>query len=452
MRKSVAVPFFAVAVALSACDEGAITEIAQSGPSNQAQGTAAEPGQEIREEEREFFDLERTLPGFGGYIFDADGNLVAWVKGRTREKESQAKAILEGILESKKAALGGHRGQVQVRDAAYSFTELAGWRDRMRLGILGAPGVVFLDADEEANRVVVGVSNEEARSKVVAFVAQAGIPPAAVAVHAAGGEPSYGMSEPATQVGQSGSLKDQSRPMMSGMYVTWDNWKDGQRYGCTIGLIGIQNGQTYAVTNAHCSTIEWRTEATVYSYGAFRATEAKDPRSSDNCGLFWVYYCRNADASMFPVGGASAQMGRIANPQLLNETADGYLQTSDDPQYLTIDPANPSLRISATAGQSTVGDIVYKVGARTGKTRGTVGRTCVDTNAVEGGHRYYCQHWARYGNDFGDSGAPVFRVNADGTATLAGIHWAKRWDALWYAVYSPYRRIERDLGSIQVIP
>jgi hypothetical protein len=64
-----------------------------------------------------------------------------------------------------------------------------------------------------------------------------------------------------------------------------------------------------------------------------------------------------------------------------------------------------------------------------------------------------CQGWVSLSSAKGDSGAPVFAMNADGTVTLLGMLWGRvTTDGQEYASFSSLGRIEMDLGSLQVMP
>jgi hypothetical protein len=57
--------------------------------------------------------------------------------------------------------------------------------------------------------------------------------------------------------------------------------------------------------------------------------------------------------------------------------------------------------------------------------------------------------YANYSSTGGDSGAPVFMRQSDGTVLLLGIHWGEAQDRS-YASFSSIGRIQSDLGALTV--
>ena len=51
-----------------------------------------------------------------------------------------------------------------MRQGDYDFAQLVEWKRALRPAVLGLPGVVFLDADEASNRIVVGLDAGRAKS------------------------------------------------------------------------------------------------------------------------------------------------------------------------------------------------------------------------------------------------------------------------------------------------
>jgi hypothetical protein len=80
----------------------------------------------------------------------------------------------------------------------------------------------------------------------------------------------------------------------------------------------------------------------------------------------------------------------------------------------------------------------HKVGRTTGWTQGTIDTTCADVNVSGSDITLICQYHATAGQDFRDSGSPVFKITnspSSGDVDLVGIAWGK--DAagrLWFSV------------------
>jgi hypothetical protein len=116
---------------------------------------------------------------------------------------------------------------------------------------------------------------------------------------------------------------------------------------------------------------------------------------------------------------------------------------------LDINPSNPFFVVSGTAS-ATQGMRVYKMGRRTGWTHGRVEDTCVlisgDSNRL-----YRCQLKTRVWVAPGDSGGPLFAINADGTVSLLEVV-SRRTKNGSFSYHSPMSGVFRDLGTFQVSP
>lgn len=451
MRNRYSLRVVLLAVALGACTDDAVAP--QNGPrAAAAAAAAAGQGNRIRAEEAEFFQLAAELPGFGGYYYDGEGNLVAVV--RDPGQSGAARARLGGRLAAFKGRSGEHRrdGEVRVRQGRFSFPELAAWRDAVSDSVLGVvPGTLSSDADEVRNRVVVGVRDERARGEVARAVARMGIPADAVVTELSDDlelSPSFDYG---AEVSASRSLRSQSGPLQAGMKISYYDWRESKWMACTMGLVTVHNGAPAVLTNSHCSPTRAVVEGTRYDFPAGRSvgTEVKDPSFGNNCDWMVWQKCRSADALLFRVDGAyPADRGVVARPR--------YRKTSKDdaPVWSEIDPVRPTMTITGT-GDSRVGATVDKVGARTGWTYGAVKETCVDVTVPgNAGHKYRCQHFAKFRIDNGDSGSPVFYWNGDQVQWL-GIAWGTRWDVWeleWVSIYSPDGRVFEDMGTLPVTP
>jgi hypothetical protein len=131
----------------------------------------------VRPGEAGFLALAERIPGFGGYAFDADGNLVAFIKGRTPGGDAGARVLLTRLLDRRRPGLGRQGGAVILRTAEFTFEELAAWRDQLTDSLLGRGlGVHSTDVDEASNRIRIGVAGTPGRSAVMQAAVQVGIP------------------------------------------------------------------------------------------------------------------------------------------------------------------------------------------------------------------------------------------------------------------------------------
>ena len=121
----------------------------------------------------------------------------------------------------------------------------------------------------------------------------------------------------------------------------------------------------------------------------------------------------------------------------------------------TTGPNNGSLEIAGefaiTAARSaTVGQTANKVGRTTGWTQGTVTRTCVNTGVSGSNIVLLCQDFVENSVQIvagGDSGSPVFRIDAGDLVTLLGGLWGGNSSGT-LLVYSPIANIEAELGAL----
>lgn len=225
--------------------------------------------------------------------------------------------------------------------------------------------------------------------------------------------------------------------------------------GCTVGFVAQWSGSTVAVTNSHCSGSSYGGPdgSVFYSISPQQplGTEIYDRGFHDWCPDFFgiLQFCRYSDATIVSTTGApTAVMNRIVRYNVTNPG------DSDDPVYTAFSPTNPHVVNARRPTHS--GDVVYKAGARTGRTQGVVTATCKDVELliIPFGPVIACQHGATYGRKGGDPGAPVFvwpygPANVD----LRGIHWGHYPQLTWFkTVFSPLEGIERDLGHFQGIP
>lgn len=104
----------------------------------------------------------RRVRGFGGFTFDPAGNLVLMMQDPANVHAiNAAREVLRPHLSAER---GGRSPRVMdappiVRKAEFSFSELRRLRDKHVDDILTVRGALFVDLDEGANRVVIGVDS-----------------------------------------------------------------------------------------------------------------------------------------------------------------------------------------------------------------------------------------------------------------------------------------------------
>ncbi|HWP99487.1 MAG TPA: hypothetical protein VNK92_03355 [Vicinamibacterales bacterium] len=285
-------------------------------------------------------------------------------------------------------------------------------------------GVVFTDADETTGRLAVGVLDRDVEGLVRARLRLLGVRTETVEVLET--EPIFFVA----------TLRDRIRPVQAGVQIRFS------QYLCSLGFVAWRAGVEGFVTASHCSDRQGVADGTLYyqpleqTAENFIGTEVADPaffRNANGCPR--GRRCRYSDSNFSDGDDAvSFALGRIAR---------------------TTGPNNGSLEIAGEfivggEGAAAVGDTGNKVGRTTGWTQGTVTRTCVNT-AVSGTNivllcQDFVEHTVRI-VDSGDSGSPVFRIEADGSVTLLGNLWGGSSSGTTF-VYSPIANIERELGSL----
>ncbi len=357
--------------------------------------------------------LDRQVPGFGGFYLDRGIPTVYLT-------DVQQRAAAEAAL----ASQGHDPSLVQVRKADFSFAELEHWRGRLSPEALDMPGVVFVDADESINRVVVAVEHPGAAAAVRGAAARLGVPEGAVVVT---------QTEPIHFVA---TLRDIVRPVVGGLQIRFSGFL------CSLSYNAVRGGVAGFVTAAHCSDQQGSVDGTQYFQPLDQVpeehigTEIADPsffRHANGCPR--GRKCRFSDVN-FSDGdnGVSFTLGGIAQ---------------------TTGPNNGSLVIAGQfsivgEGPSAVGQSLSKVGRTTGWTQGTVTRTCVDTGVSGSNIVLLCQDFVENAVQIvagGDSGSPVFGITSGSQVTLRGTLWGGNGSGT-LLVYSPIANVERELGPL----
>lgn len=362
--------------------------------------------------DHEFARLAERLPGFAGFYYDF----------------GRAPTV---VLSEPRLATAFERMGFRVQVGEYDFRQLLVWRVAAR-ATMAHDAVVFLDIDETANRLRIGVDREhavQATAAVEATLAALGLPAEAVVI------------EPTDPIVPMATLRERVRPVPGSMQIRFSN------FVCTLGFNADREGVVGFVTNSHCSDDQGSTTGTVYLQPNTPednriGEELLDPpyiRGLDNCPQGRV--CRYSDSLFAGYDAAGDQeMAKIART------------TGPNNGSLDIDDANPRFTITAT-GSSVVGEVVNKIGRTTGWTQGEVLATCVDVSVAGSNITQLCQDRVGAAVDGGDSGSPVFAWDGTGdNVELRGILWGGSFDGSSFT-FSPFANITRDdteLGPLDV--
>jgi hypothetical protein len=369
--------------------------------------------------DEQFAEVARREPHFGGFFYD-EGPALVDVRTLYVYSRDTSAAVLARIRTAMNAVIGARRLPafriVPIR-GQYSFLELLDWRERAN--VFELVGVVTADIDETTNSLAIGVDRTPGAAETVAQrMAGIGVPAAAFRVEV--------VEPPADET----SLQDFHRPLVGGLQIQ-------SFFGtCTLGIVAratlvVPNQDVY-VMNSHCTPIQGTIEGVPHFQPAFGANligvEVYDP-PFQFCFPITTLPCRFSDSAFGLVDpGASRSRGRIALPAVLNSVAWNGVTT---------------LRVVAEI-PPWKGLTVQKVGRSTGRTSGSVQRTCLDVKK-SGGWLARCQAQASYGSAGGDSGAPVFlRLANSNDVALVGLHWGSN------GTFSPIQNLQKfsELGPL----
>ena len=382
-----------------------------------------------------FLDLTRQVPGFGGYFFDENGDLNVYLTDLSRE--SAARVVVAEVARNRpeRAHQPWRRpAEIVVRRGDFDYQQLNDWRGRLSAA-LAIAGVQLLDTDEATNRIFIGVTEEDAKARVLSRVAALGVPRNAVVVDI------VASASPIT------SLRECDRPLVGGLEINF--LIDGVQSQCTLGVNvwysnvadGVPVGTPGFYTASHCSSVRGGTDGTVFSQGGARiGYEMWDPPFFTNA---YDYRCPvNVQCRWSDVAFAAYDAGVDRHQGALAQTlyrGFGPWQSGS----LDINSATPEFILYYTAPLPVVGMYLDKVGRTTGWTTGAVSRTCVDY--FIGGADVLCQDQVEAYADSGDSGSPVFQWISQTTAAFSGIVWARTGTGAF--VFSNLDRIAADMGS-----
>src|SRR2546422_6219929 len=144
--------------------------------------------------------LARDVPGFGGLFLDHGVPTVYLTDPLQR-----------GPLEHALGAFARGRGfapsQIHVLAGRFAYGDLDKWFQQVSNEAFAQGGVVFVDLDEAANRVLVGVERGSSHANMRSLAARLGVPVAALTVR------------DADPIHYAAGLQDQVRPVVAGLQI-----------------------------------------------------------------------------------------------------------------------------------------------------------------------------------------------------------------------------------------
>jgi hypothetical protein len=375
-------------------------------------------------------ELDRQVPGFGGFFLDSNGEPVVYLA------RGASQAALQRALGAYLSARGLSTAAIHVREAQYGWQQLERWQGAATEGAFSIGGTVYVDNDETTNRVRVGVENIGSVGQVRAAIARLGVPDDAVIVD---------QVQPIVLVESLQTVND--RPVRAGVQINFPG------YLCSVGFNATSGGVASFITASHCTSRQGGNENTPYYQplqsldGTVIAREVDDPQYTKFAGCPGGRVCRYSDAARAAyTSGAYQGLGLIAKTSAANN---GSLEITGSFGITANDDNCAGTRGSCL----TTGATVNKVGRTTGWTAGTITNTCVNTGVQGSRIVQLCQNFvsARVGG--GDSGSDVFAVTGGTTSaglpavTLAGILWGGSSSGDQF-VYSPYKNVVSELGAL----
>jgi hypothetical protein len=431
-----------VAVSLAACSQSPPKRAAPS----EINSIAAEPGSL----DNAFILIGVRIPAFAGLYVDAEQALHVKLVGDASQTAERGKVV--AAIESVGLLAPGEGEKTRVvlekSNTRHTWSDLAAYKAGMR-DVLALPDVSFLDADEVAGVVTIGIAKPEARTKVQEFAAAVGLPPDAWSTVVSPYRNRYA------------DLTDQFRPMVGGIQIK-NNAGPWAFLGiapiCTLTVAADRIGAMGFITNSHCTRIQGGVEQTnFYQNGRipfsldYVAHESTDPLwTASQPGCPSGFLCRRSDSAfaVIDVGNQHAQMGVVARPTTLC--------SSIFPCSTTMGSPNAQITLTGVSFSPLVGTFISKVGRTSGWTGGPVSRTCIDTTQIGSNFAVLCQSEFDNGSAPGDSGSPVIVVpigTPSGASpvngTLAGVLWGGMGLT---STFSPIGAVLSELGGITLFP
>jgi hypothetical protein len=382
----------------------------------------------------QFAMVAETLPDFGGMYFDEDGHLHVYVLHPDPGRESQVRAALSRVFgeelfeRSDNERRPVSRVEVYLVEGRYPVLQLLEWfREIDR--VLDIEGVWFTEFDERRNGLTIGIEDHAIEQQVQGVLEEVGVPLEAVII-----------KETEPFVFNDHSLVDHVRPSVGGILI-----------GCTLGFNAIRGGVRGFVTNSHCTNEMGSVTGTQFfnhigGGDHLLGVETVDPPYWDckSWALGSTRACRWSDSAFIRYDDrAISSLGRIAQTHFWRGPGQG-------PGDMEINHASPTFSIPSNANPPYPfkGEMVDKMGSRTGWTYGFVNRTCANVNTpgeFDGKTiRLLCQDRASYTSDTGDSGSPVFLWYGD-RVQLLGVNVGRTGTNAWF---SALWNIREDLGAM----
>jgi hypothetical protein len=378
--------------------------------------------------ESDFRSIASSIPNFAGYTYEKGTNILDVFVTDLKDGERARGAVAQIFADVRRVGRFGPP-RIVIKQKKYSFLQLEAWRDPVDAYLSTITGVNSLDLNEENNTLDISINDPSQRAGIVTAMRRLGLPDDAYVIQDVmdcGFNGDCSLDNPTAGPGADSTkslrLTSKIRPLEMGTRLSFIALTlPRHQLSCTIGFVGHSNylgGDRAVVTASHCGRQGHVDSGLNYSqpdtlqppYGH----EAEDP-PFEPCD---TVTCRASDANLST--SSEEVSARIARPY---GPPGGVVNMGDS----IIDVAHPFWEV-AGIGTPAGNEIVDKVGIGSGWSEGALHITCetrwIMPDPITGTKRKLtCQYTAQYMSIGGDSGAPTFRINADGKTTLLGINW-----------------------------
>ncbi len=410
-----------------------------------------------RESEAHLHKMSDQFPDFGGVYIDDNGTYTILLTDLEGKKTVKTAFSVEGFAKTRSGSVAL---DVNIRKAEHRFRDLAMWRELATAFLLAGNQfhyVLSTQVHEAENRVAIGIDAAYWSGEVLDEVTEFLIHTLEVPQNALLFEKEYAEIDEDANIFENlnGDTFDRQRPILGGLRIQYGSGN------CSMGFLGVYDGEDIFVTNGHCTENAHGTSATLYyqgerdePYDVVGVEIADGPQSLDMCvspnSDCWP--CRWSDSAIVRIReNVERARGYIARTEWKSET--WTVEGSRE-----IDEADPVFAVIDLKEDILMGMTLHKVGGNSGWTSGEVIRTCVDSRRTRHEMILQCQFRARYATSGGGtSGSPVFKrvaFDIDGIqnpVALVGIHRASsnRDQANGYSAFSPINGVLKDFEELE---
>jgi hypothetical protein len=434
-RRSKLTTAFLLVLTISACSDQSVD--APKSQRIRAASFAAQIAGAPRGIESVFLEMEKSIPGFGGFTTDASGDIQVVVTDPSSTDAAQA-AVRAWFAAKTDRFQRLPNAKVNVRLGQYAFSKLVEWQGAVIQGSTASDDIRLIDADELKNRVTVYVGTDDAAARMSAFAQRVGVPFEALSV-----EVRDLRVTPTTDVHTS-----IIRPTVAGFHVQYKyHTSPDSLEGCTLGWNVKVSGVRMFLLPSHCNRnhvgvtgMQWEQPTIGSPIGNTTINKAWQVLGCPSGSSF----CRYTDASLVAYMSGTQSDSSVAETSTVGSGSSAG-NTTVGTYYRAY---------AQMSGIKGVGDTVWKTGSISGTTKGPIVLTCAATGPDTEFHQFvWCSNVVQANDLNGDSGAPVYWYSYILNPNLVvpeGMAWASAANVSIgggpYFLYNDWSSIEFDLG------